>query len=63
MNDGDVAGAQVVFLECGERADQIDVAELSARSYENLARVAERRSDQKAVLSWLDKAKAARAAA
>jgi|MudIll2142460700_1097286.scaffolds.fasta_scaffold388044_2 hypothetical protein len=63
MNDGDVAGAQAVFLECVERADQIDVAELRARSYENLARVAERRSDQKAVLSWLDKAKAARAAA
>lgn len=63
MSGGDLDRAQEIFLECGERADQIDVAELRARSYENLARVAERRSDQKSAIKWLDKATQARMAA
>jgi hypothetical protein len=60
-NNGDLSGAEATFRECLERADQIEVAELRARSYENMARVAERRSDQKAVLRFLDEAEKARA--
>ena len=51
--------------ECSSSASsertEVDVAELRARSYEDLARVAERRSDQKSVIAWLEKAKRARA--
>lgn len=60
MSSGDLDEAEAVFHECVERANQIDVAELRARSYENLARVAERRGDQKGVGSWLQKAESAR---
>jgi hypothetical protein len=63
MNGGDLAGAEAVFREGIERARQIDVPELAARSYENLARVAERRSDQASVRSHLEAAERARSAA
>lgn len=63
MNSGDLAGAEAVFHEGLERARQIDVAELAARSYENLARVAERRSDQASVRSHLEAAERARSGA
>jgi hypothetical protein len=63
MNDADLAGAEAVFREGIERARQIDVAELAARSYENLARVAERRSDQASVRAHLEAAEHARSVA
>jgi len=58
---GDFEGAEATFRECVERGTQIQVAELRARSYEDLARVAERRGDQAGVLHWLDQAEGARA--
>ena len=63
MNSGDLAGAEAVFHEGLERARQIEVAELAARSHENLARVAERRSDQGGVRAHLEAAERARSAA
>jgi hypothetical protein len=58
---GDTAGAQAVFEECLARAEQLDVAELKARSYEGLVRVAQKRGDPQAARRWLDAALAARA--
>lgn len=60
LNSGDLDGAQRVFEECSERATQIDVAELQARSYEGFVRVAQRRGDREAERKWLDQATAAR---
>lgn len=62
LNGGDVDGATAVFEECVERARQIEVAELEARSYEGLMRVAQKRGDRKAELEWSRKATAARRA-
>lgn len=42
LNRGDLVGATTIFDECLARADQLDVAELRARSYEGLMRVAQR---------------------
>ena len=41
-NAGDLDGAQAIFEECLARAEQLDVAELKARSYEGMASVAEK---------------------
>jgi hypothetical protein len=60
LNRGDLGGAEQVFQECLERADQIQVAELRARTCEDMARVAERRGDQSGVLHWTDEAEKAR---
>lgn len=60
LNGGDVNGAEAVFNECLERAQQIDVRELEARSYEGLVRVAQRRGDRHAELIHLQKAAAVR---
>jgi len=60
LNSGDLDGAERVFEECVERATQIDVAELQARSYEGFVRVSQRRGDRQAERRWLDKASAAR---
>jgi len=61
LTAGALVEAETVFSECVERARQIDVGELVARSYEDLARVAERRGDQNGVRAHLDNAEAARA--
>lgn len=60
LNSGDVKGAAAVFEECLARAQQIEVRELEARSYEGLMRVAQREGDRKAEVEWLRKAAAAR---
>jgi hypothetical protein len=60
LNSGDVGGAEIVFAECLERAAQIDVRELEARSYEGFVRVAQKRGDRNAEVVWLRKAAAAR---
>jgi hypothetical protein len=45
---GDPDGAKAIFEECLARADQLDVAELRARSYDGLRRVAEVIGDREA---------------
>lgn len=60
LSGGDLDGSERIFRECVERADQINVSELRARAYEDLARLAERRGDQDGVLEWLEKANAER---
>ena len=60
LNDGNATGAQEVFEECLERARQIDVAELEARSYEGMMRVAQRTGDRQAEAEWLRAAGSAR---
>lgn len=60
LNSGDLKGAEAVFEECLERARQIDVAELEARSYEGFMRLAQRRGDRNAEIAWMRKAADAR---
>lgn len=60
LNAGNVDGAEKTFEECVERAKQIDVNELLARSYEDLRRVAQRRGDRAAEREWTDQATRAR---
>ena len=60
LNSGDVDGAESVFKECLERAQQLDVRELEARCYEGFMRVAQRRGSRSDELAWLHKAAAAR---
>ena len=62
LNTGNVDGADEIFDECVDRAKQIEVAELEARSYENKKRAAQRRGDLKAELEWSNRAAAARQA-
>jgi hypothetical protein len=61
LNSGDNYGARAIFEECLDRAQSIDVAELVARSYEDLMRVAEKEGDLGAVETWSQKAVEARA--
>jgi hypothetical protein len=61
-NEGDLDGARAGFEECLARAEQLDVDELRARSYEDLATVAEKQDDLAAVRHWLEAAQAVRAA-
>jgi hypothetical protein len=61
LNSGQVDMAEQIFDECLERADQIDVAELRARSYEGLMRVAQTRGDPQAERKWIQAALHARA--
>lgn len=58
---GSLEQAEQIFEECLARADQIEVGELRARSYEGLVRVAERRGDREAQLEYSERAEAARA--
>jgi len=60
LNGGDVAEAEAIFNECVERAEQIEVGELLARSYDDLKRAAQRRGDLVAEKNWGQKAAAAR---
>lgn len=62
LNSGDLDGAESTFEECLERARQIDVRELQARSYEGFMRIAQRRGDRAAERTWLGKAAEARRA-
>lgn len=62
LNAGEIDAADEVFDECVERAKQIEVAELEARSYENKKRAAQRRGDRKGELEWSNRAAATRQA-
>ena len=61
LTNGKLEEAEGIFNECIQRAEQIEVGELKARSYEGLMRVAQRRNDNKAVLRLSKQAQAARA--
>ena len=61
LNSGDLATAEATINECLERAEQIAVPELKARSYEGLMRVAQRTGDRAAQQNWITLAKNARA--
>lgn len=60
LNQGNLALAEAAFGECLERADQIDVGELRARSLENLARLAEKKGLAKEAIAFLQQAEDAR---
>jgi Tetratricopeptide repeat len=62
LNGGQIEEAKSIFEECLERAQQIEVGELEARSYEGLARVADRLGDRAAGREYSNKAAQARAA-
>jgi hypothetical protein len=60
LQAGDTHGAQAIFQECLARAEQLEVAELKARSYEGFVRVAQKLNDRQAERQWLDAALAIR---
>jgi hypothetical protein len=60
LNRGDVDAAESIFQECLERAKQIEVNELVARSYEGFMRVARQRGDRNKEREWSQKAVAVR---
>jgi hypothetical protein len=57
---GDLPGARSIFGECLQRAEQLGVAELEARSHEGLMSIAEREGDRRGIRAELDAAIAAR---
>jgi hypothetical protein len=57
---GETTAAQTVFAECLQRAEQIDVAELKARSYEGSMKAAQKFGDPQATRRWLNAALGAR---
>jgi hypothetical protein len=62
MNGGQIDQAKKIFDECLQRAHQIEVGELVARSYEDLAKIADRLGDRAAGRDYSEKATQARAA-
>ena len=62
LNGGQIDEAKKIFDECLERAQQIKVGELVARSYEALASIADRLGDRAAGRDYSQKAAQARAA-
>ena len=60
LNNGDLATAEAIFSECLERAEQLAVPELKARTYEDFVRIAERTGDRVAQKKWITLAKNAR---
>lgn len=62
-NQGDNTSAQFIFEECLARAQQIEVPELIARSYEGLATVAARLNQRAEEVRYLKRAVAARESA
>lgn len=58
---GQAAIAETIYEECLARAEQLDVAELKARSFEGLMSVAQKRGDRQAERKWIEAAMAARA--
>ena len=56
LNNGETSLAEKTFNECLQRAEQIEVYELMARSYEGLIRVAQKRGDRKAERDFSQKA-------
>jgi len=62
-NGGDLRGARAIFEECLARADDLDVAELRARSHEGLADVYTKLDDRDGARRELQAAMATRAGA
>jgi len=62
LNGGKVDEAEQVFRECAKRAEQLQVNELLARSYEGLMRVAQNRGDRDSERQWSQRAVATRRA-
>ncbi len=62
LSGGKLEEATKTFSECLERAQQIEVGELVARSYEDLGKVAEKLGDRAAGRDYSQKAAQARAA-
>jgi len=62
LNGGHIDEAKQIFSECLERAREIEVPELVARSYEDLAKIADRQGDRAAGRDYSQKAAQARAA-
>jgi hypothetical protein len=62
LNGGNLEEARATFSECLERARQIDVEELMARSYEGMGKVADRLGDRAAGRECSQKAAQARTA-
>ena len=62
LNGGQIEQAKKTFDECLQRAREIEVPELVARSYEDLAKVADRQGDRTAGRDYSQKAAQARAA-
>lgn len=60
LDSGDHAAAEAIFGECLQRAEQLDVGELKARSYEGLTRVANKMGKREDARKWLKAALAAR---
>lgn len=60
LNRGQVDEAEAIFDECADRAKQIDIGELLARSFEGKMRVAQKRGDRAAEQQWSERAMAAR---
>ena len=62
LNGGQIEKAKNIFNECLQRANDIEVGELVARSYEDLAKVADRLGDRAAGRDYSRMAAQARAA-
>jgi hypothetical protein len=62
LNGGQVDQAKKIFNECLQRANEIEVGELVARTYEDLAKVADRQGDRVAGRDFSQRAAQARAA-
>ena len=63
LNNGDLATAESTFNECLQRAEQLAVPELKARSYEGFMQIAQRAGDRASERKWITAAKNARAEA
>jgi len=62
LNAGQIEEAKLIFGECLQRARQIEVGELIARTYEDMKRIAERTGDRDAARQFSQSAAQARAA-
>ncbi|MBN9661395.1 MAG: tetratricopeptide repeat protein [Acidobacteria bacterium] len=62
LGNGQTAEAMTIFNECLARAEQLQANELAARSYEDLARVAQKRNNLADELDFLTEAASARRA-
>jgi hypothetical protein len=53
LSGGQCDDAEAIFNECIERAKQVEVAELEARSYEGLMRIAQKKGENDSAMKWL----------
>lgn len=57
---GDTTSAETIFQECLDRAKQLGVGELKARSFEGFMRIAQKNGDRTAERKWINEAKKTR---